>query len=608
MKKIILVSLWISLVLSWCSSQEKITKKTTQTQEVKQTCTKFFTVWNWQNQVYNLQAKVVSSNIKNITSSNAGLVSYLNCTPWKYVKSKTLIAKITPDWSDSNIKNLINQKKSVQTQLNNTRNILVSTKSNFSSQLNSLVTQKSNLENQIKILNQNLTKLTNQKKYWVNDLWEQLSSLQTQLKNLKKSKSKLEQSKNADIEKIKLAILNTKDGISSSIKNDLFRIDEIFWISNENKHKNDAYENYLSAKDTTLKNKVKNNWRKISSQKMNNLSNEEFSNYIQQVDLLVQDVKQAIKNSVSSRTFPQTQINTYYNEFNSYDLWLIASKTKLDDLIQNYTTIVNNYDTQIISLQTQIDTIKSNIKNIKNNKINSYSSSIDIQINTTKTQIDNINSSLQNIKNQIKSLADQENIQLKQLENQISSLKSNLSQININLAPQNIYAGVNGKIKIKKVDKWNKVWPNSLICQIVPNKSSLKLQIYGDLGVGKNLGEVEFKDNNWKNCKLKIVSKLPYQDPVTQNNIYETENNIDCNIQEWEILSVKYYKKESKVINWNKKIIIPLNFVINRLTGQEVIKFIKTWDYQKIKVKLWNIDGTNVWILSWLKIWDRVCR
>ncbi len=608
MKKILLVSLWISLVLSWCSSKEQVIKKNIQTQDVKQTCNKSFVVWSWKNQVYNLQAKVVSSNIKNITSNNAWVISYLNCTPWQKVNSKTLLAKIIPDWSSPTIKNLINQKKAIQTQLENTKNIFVSTKSNFSSQLNSLVIQKTNLESQIKILNQNLIKLNNQKKYWINDLWEQLSNLQTQLKNLKKSKTNLEQSKQADIEKIKLSILNTKNSISSSIKNDLFRIDEIFWISDANKHKNDAYKNYLSAKNTTLKDKIKNDWRKISSQKINNLSNKEFSNYIQQVDLLVQDVKQAIKNSVASRSFSQTQINTYYNEFNSYDLALISSKTKLDDLIQNYTTIVNNYDTQIISLETQIDTIKSNIKNIKDNKIDSYSSSIDIQINTTKTQLDNTNSSLKNIENQIKSLDDQENIQLKQLENQISSLKSNLSQINVNLAPQNIYAGVNWKIKNKKADKWNKVWPNGLICQIVPNKSSLKLQIYGDLGVGRDLGEVEFKDNNWKNCKLKIVSKLPYQDPITQNNIYETEDNINCNIQEWEILSVKYNKENNKVINWNKKIFIPLDFVVNKLTGQFVKEKIASWDIQEIPVKLWNIDWTNVEILSWLKIWDKICR
>ncbi len=608
MKKILLVSLWISLVLSWCSSKEQVIKKNIQTQDVKQTCNKSFVVWSWKNQVYNLQAKVVSSNIKNITSNNAWVISYLNCTPWQKVNSKTLLAKIIPDWSSPTIKNLINQKKAIQTQLENTKNIFSSTKSNFSAQLNSLVIQKTNLENQIKILNQNLIKLNNQKKYWINDLWEQLSSLQTQLKNLKKSKTNLEQSKQADIEKIKLSILNTKDSISSSIKNDLLRIDEIFWISDANKHKNDSYKNYLSAKNTTLKDKIKNDWRKISSQKINNLSNKEFSDYIQQVDLLVQEVKQAIKDSVASRSFPQTQINTYYNEFNSYDLALISSKTKLDDLIQNYTTIVNNYDTQIISLETQIDTIKSNIKNIKDNKIDSYSSSIDIQINTTKTQLDNTNSSLKNIENQIKSLDDQENIQLKQLENQISSLKSNLSQINVNLAPQNIYAGVNWKIKNKKVDKWNKVWPNGLICQIVPNKSSLKLQIYGDLGVGRNLGEVEFKDNNWKNCKLKIVSKLPYQDPITQNNIYETEDNINCNIQEWEILSVKYNKENNKVINWNKKISIPLDFVVNKLTGQFVKEKIASWNIQETSVELWNIDWTNVEILSWLKIWDKICR
>ena len=609
MKKILVISLWISLlVLAWCSTEEQT--ETTKKQEIKQTCEKSFVVWSWEKQAYNLKAKVVASNIKNVVSPSAGIVSYLNCTPWQKVNSKTLIAKISPDWSDPNIKNVVSQKKYIQDQIKNTNSIINSTKLNYSQQLNSLNSQKVNLENQIKILNENLDSLEKQKKYWVGDLQQQLKTLKDQLKDLKISKSKLENSKQADISKLQLSIWNNKESAKSLINNTLLDIDELFGITDTNKHKNDAFENYLSAKNTALKEEIKTDFIKLNSQfeKLNEISNEDFINYIQKVDDLVQKVKQALKASINTRTFPQTQIDALYAKFTNYDNSLIQIKWSLDNLIKSLQTLTNTYDNQIISVQTNINSVQNSIENLEKNKLNSYLASIDVQINQTKSQLQANKTSLENILTSIKNLQNQENISINQLKNQLVQLENSLSSLNIQLSPSSVYAKVEWKVKIKNTSKWNKVWPNGLICQIVPNKSSLKLQIYGDLGVGRNLGEVEFKDNNWKNCKLKIVSKLPYQDPITQNNIYETEDNINCNIQEWEILSVKYNKENNKVINWNKKISIPLDFVVNKLTGQFVKEKIASWNIQETSVELWNIDWTNVEILSWLKIWDKICR
>jgi multidrug efflux pump subunit AcrA (membrane-fusion protein) len=112
-----------------------------------------------------LQAKVIADNVKNIVSNNAGIISYLNCENGKKVSKNTLIATITPDWSDANIKSLLSQKNSLQIQTDNIKNIIFSTKKSFNSQLNSLQIQKANLETQISILQQNLQELEEQKKY-----------------------------------------------------------------------------------------------------------------------------------------------------------------------------------------------------------------------------------------------------------------------------------------------------------------------------------------------------------------------------------------------------------------------------------------------------------
>jgi len=624
MKKILLVSLWITLVLSGCSWQEQVEKESVKTQQTKQTCKSFFTISSNNSQNYTLQAKVVSSNTKNIISNSAWIVKYLHCNAWQEVTKKTLIAKISPDWADPNIKNLINQKNSLQSQNLNTKNIISSTKNNFASQLNSLNIQKANLEQQIKNLAENLQKLGNQKKYWIWDLKTQLSSLQTQLKDLENSKEKLEQSKQDELSKLNKNIGNTISQADSLTKNIFLKIDEIYGITDENKHKNDAFETYLSAKDTSAKENIKTKFRQLTNQKVEN-----WSEYLKKLDDLVNLVKTSIKSSVTSRTLSQTMIDSWYGLFSQYDTNLINTKNALDTLVENLSTIKNNYDNQILSLQTQINTVKNNIENIKSNKLGSYTSSIDIQINQTKSQLDNTRSSLSNIISQITSLKEQEKIQVKQLENQLYQLQSSLNSININLSPQNIYAQVSGKVKVKKVSVNNKVWPNSLLCQIIPDKASLKLQVYTN--INWKLESVLFTDDTWKKCKLKVISKLPYKDVLTQNNIYETESIKDCSVKEWEVLQVQ--SKESIVSkNSGSKIYIPLEFVINEMDGQYVKKFEgEIWwkiqmnqmkkskflpivcDWKQdclwyIKVKLGNIDGTKVEVLSGLKIGDKVCK
>lgn len=614
MKKNLIVSFFIILILSWCVKQNNVIETGLQDKKLqdKISCNKFFTIWSWQKQVYVLQAKVVSSNIKNVLSPNAGIVSYLNCVPWKKVSSKTLIAKIIPDWSDPNVKALETQKQYLLDQIKNTENIIDSTKLNFSEQLNSLVIQKKNLENQINILKNNLVELKKQKKYGLWDLEQQLKSLKQQLEDLEKSKNKLESLKKSDINKLKDSISTTRNSAESLIKTVFLRIDEIFGITNKNKHKNDAFEQYLCAKDVSLKEKIKWDFTRLYSKvlKLDSYSNTDFTEYVYQVDNLVQEVKDWIKNSVSTYVLPQTLLNSWYNEFLNYDNSLIQLKGNLDNLVKSLKIVKDNYDNQIIQVETSINSIKNNISNLEKNKINSYLSNIQIQINQIKSQLQSDQTNLKNVITNIENLKNQENIQLNQLENQLVGLKNSLSNLNIKLSPNYVYAGVNWKIKFKNVSKWNKVWPNSLLCQIVPNKTSLKLQIYWD--INNKPDYVQF--NYWNQiCVLRVISKLPYKDPVTQNNIYETENFATCNrkkvdlssiFQEWQTLSVNYVLSGK----YENKIKIPLNFVVNEIDGQYIYKVSGLWKYKKAEIKLWNIDGEDVEVLSWLKIGDKICR
>jgi len=340
-----------------------------------------------------------------------------------------------------------------------------------------------------------------------------------------------------------------------------------------------------------------------------------WSVYLWSLDNLVNLVKQNIKNSVAARSFPQSKIDGFYAIFVQYDTNIINLKNALDTLINSLETVKNNYDNQIINLKTQIDNISNQIKNIDDNKLNSYTTNLDIQTNQSKSQLDNLKTNLTNIISQINSLNGKEQIQVRQLENQLTQLRSSLNNININLQEQKIYAGIDGKIKSKKVSVWNKIWPNGLICQIIPDKAWLKLQVY----TNKKLTiwtDILF-NNNDKTCKTKIVSLLPYKESVSLNNIYETENialcgdkkiNFSTLFSEWKIININYNSKNNNKGNIATNIKILLDFVINRLTGKYVKKVLTWWKIETVQIKLKDIDGLSVGISSWLSINDKICK
>lgn len=626
MKKNIIFLFIITFILSSCWSDETNTLKTS---EDIQSCSNPFLInsWTWWN--LTLKSKVITNNIKNVISNNWWNIEYLNCEKWTKVDEKTLIAKIKPDYSDPNIQNLLNQTNMINSQISNTKWIINSTKSNFATQLNSLNIQKINFENQLKILNNSYLQISNQWDFWVLDIDKQLDSLsiqldtlKTQVSDLNKMKSKLENSKKADLEKLQLNLETARSQVKTLFTSSLLQIDQIFWISDENRDKNDSFEFYLSAKNLSLKTKVENDWRIINKkfQNYDNLSNQEISVYLDSLTNLAIESKNAINNSIAWVYFTDATISSYYSIFIQYESWSLSAKNWIDNILKSIETVTNSYDTQILNIETQINqaqnserTVLSNIDNLKSNKLGTYTTSIDLQKNQTKSQIETIQTNFSNIKTQIDSLKSQEEIQLNQLNNQLTQLNSSLNTININLESQSIYAETKWIIKEKSSSLWNKIWSNAVICQILPEKSSLKLQIYSSNDLSLPL-DISFVVDS-KKYTTQIITKLPYQDVITQNYVYETTSDIFLDSQkvdlsnilsEWKVLDVKTISNDNIVSD--NKIYIPLDYVTNTINSSQVKFKTSTWWIMEKDVILGELNSSQVEIRNWLNLWDTICK
>jgi len=66
------------------------------------------------------------------------------------------------------------------------------------------------------------------------------------------------------LNKLNQSIKNSVSQSKSLTKNVLLKIDEMYGITDANKNKNDAFEDYLGAKNTSTKENIKNEFLKLN--------------------------------------------------------------------------------------------------------------------------------------------------------------------------------------------------------------------------------------------------------------------------------------------------------------------------------------------------------
>jgi flagellar biosynthesis chaperone FliJ len=133
------------------------------------------------------------------------------------------------------------------------------------------------------------------------------------------------------------------------------------------------YEDFLSAKDRKLLLEVEQNFIKLNDLKKNidNLTNEEISNFLSGMLELDENARDAIKESLVNVRLPQTQLDSFYNMFMTYTNNISDLKNGWDSIENSRMSVNSTYDSQISTLENQIQTTKTNIENLETNKLSS---------------------------------------------------------------------------------------------------------------------------------------------------------------------------------------------------------------------------------------------
>jgi hypothetical protein len=168
-------------------------------------------------------------------------------------------------------------------------------------------------------------------------------------------------------------------------------IDNIYGISPQNVAKNDAFESYISAKNISLKTQTVSKWW-VANDKLQKLKSS-FSNLniwdkdgikldldlmydlFDSLASLSQTASEWMTSSISSSTFSESQITSYYNEI----LWYLStsnsnislSKTDLANIekLTNLGLTASKSDLTTSQKQKSIDDMKNSLQTMKNDLI-----------------------------------------------------------------------------------------------------------------------------------------------------------------------------------------------------------------------------------------------
>ena len=181
----------------------------------------------------------------------------------------------------------------------------------------------------------------------------QLVNAKNELITLEKTQSKGLSDAGTDIAKtLDTAVIDARKQIIDADAS-LYNADEILGISDANRLKNDSYEVYLSAKDSSLRAKAESNWGKATSllndaKKILTTMPQSSNNSTDTKNLLTvlsaaedalislgKDGTDAVNASITSSSFPQTTIDTYANVFSTITSSSQSSLSAINNTIAN---------------------------------------------------------------------------------------------------------------------------------------------------------------------------------------------------------------------------------------------------------------------------------
>lgn len=371
------------------------------------------------------------------------------------------------------------------------------------------------------------------------------------------------------------------------IESTLYETDLLFWISTSNAHKNDGFEIYLSAKNSSLKNTTEMQWRLINKAYIEFQNKWELFREWTNVDsieqylstniqltkdaiLLTENVLNSLKASVSSVDFTETTIVNYTSKFE-------ANETSLKKYITDLYKVQQKVSLTQASSNTKIWTM-----------INDLNSKILLAENEYKKA--------EMLYNTVISRSNDLPIQL--AEKNLLEAQKRLSYSRLKAPTDWVILSLNGH-------EWEIVWWNNSIPFVqlaIDNDMYIEayvesvdvLKVFSEQEVMISLDNIEGLNFTWV---VFFVANVGEED---SNNIMEYKvlisfNHKDERIKNGMSVSINYITKEVKNV-----VVVPVKAVKSYNNTPHV----KMKNNEYIEIVPWFTDGKMIEIMTWLNEWD----
>lgn len=300
-----------------------------------------------------------------------------------------------------------------QNDIDTTTNSLNVAKDTYRNLLSDRDNKLSDLQKQIDLKNEELINKTNDLQIAKNDLDTLIKQEWINVSNFTTDNSKTLDTAFSDARKYNI-----------DAENLLIIVDEIFWISDANRSKNDAFEVYLSAKNNAYKNNTESQWMatnlllaenkakfnaidpvKLTKENVTDLFNSISKTYGSLI-ILSKSASDAVQSSISSSTFAQSQIDSYYSDMVQVWSQSQSSYNGIQTTLVNVAKItpedIKNSQSQstIAQKQSSINTQELTIKNLQND-LDSATKTLEYTRNDYETKIKQQEFTIKNLENSL---------------------------------------------------------------------------------------------------------------------------------------------------------------------------------------------------------------
>ncbi len=460
---------------------------------------------------------------------------------------------------------------------------------------------------------------------WLNDTKKiteaQLKTAKTWVEiakaNLKHTKSVLETKKSHIYDNMKSAIIWSVILDTNIIK----FIDELLWVTEENKHKNDSFETYLAAKNTWLYNESKQKFREVNLVYLDykkyydenidwkNPSNDVIFTALKKWEKTAEEIKSLLSitydvldASIDNVYFPATTINSYKNQISTFWTNIEASLLTVSwDYIlglkwsrQNLADFNNTYNMQIDLLEKQVK--------LAEDTLNKYIEMSKWQVNEVQTKSNVSVKQLDEILAWLESLKKQKESKLSEIDAKIDEAKWQLNSAWVMINNWKIVSPITWIVTKKMVEVWQVVWWwMPLLTVSNTDKLVIDVNVSEDVAKWLKLNDRVLLNIDWisKQVHWYISNINLSKDMITKKVWIEVTISENNGISIWSFTKVIFqnFSNSNKILISNDAIIskfmVPGVFIIDNW----IIKF------KNIKIINQNDKFSEV---EWLKVWDEI--